>query len=184
MKIISGNLKGRNIKGFKLSNTRPTMDRVKESIFSIIGNNIEESICLDLFSGSGNLGIEAISRKSKLVYFVDNNIRAIKIIKENLNNFNITNGIVIKEDYKKALLYFKKKNITFDIIFLDPPYNLDLLDSILEDINNLNLLNDNGIIICEYNKTILKENYNNIILKTTKKYGDTKVNIYQKLAMK
>jgi 16S rRNA (guanine(966)-N(2))-methyltransferase RsmD len=70
MKVISGNLKGRYIKGFKLSNTRPTMDRAKESIFSIIQDYIEGSICLDLFAGSGSLGIEAISRGSKLVYFI------------------------------------------------------------------------------------------------------------------
>lgn len=180
MKIISGSLKGRTVKGHNIKGTRPTMDRVKESIFSIIQNNIKDSICLDLFAGSGNLGIEAISRGSKNVYFNDFDSEAIKTIKENLKAFNIE-GNIIKNDYKKTLFYLSKEKIKFDIIFLDPPYALNVIDDILNIIDSNDLLNTNGLIICEYDKATLKEEYNDIKLKTTRKYGDTKVSIYQRL---
>ena len=81
MKVISGTLKGRNIKGYNIDGTRPTMDRVKESLFGMIQDNIKESTVLDLFSGSGNLGIEAISNGAKFCYFIDNNKEAIQTIK-------------------------------------------------------------------------------------------------------
>ena len=89
MRVISGVLKGRNVKGYDIDGTRPTMDRVKESMFATIQNNLKDSVCLDLFCGSGNLGIEAISNGSKLCYFVDNNIKAIKVVEENLKTLNI-----------------------------------------------------------------------------------------------
>ena len=85
MRIISGIYKGKIIKGHNIEGTRPTMDRVKESLFSMIQLKIKNSVCLDLFAGSGNLGIECISNGSRITYFVDNNIQAIKTLKENLN---------------------------------------------------------------------------------------------------
>ena len=84
MRVISGSLRGREIKGYTIDGTRPTMDRVKESMFAIIQDYIKDSICLDLFSGTGNLGIEAISNGAKKVYFNDKNKVATKIIKENI----------------------------------------------------------------------------------------------------
>ena len=89
MKVISGILKGRNITGYEIVGTRPTMDRVKESIFSMIQDNVKESMVLDLFAGSGNYGIEAISNYAKFVYFNDYNKECIKVIRKNLDNFNV-----------------------------------------------------------------------------------------------
>ena len=89
MRIISGKLKGRIINNYDINGTRPTMDRVKESIFSSIQNYVKDSIFLDLFAGTGNIGIEALSNGSKKVYFIDNNIKAIKAIKDNVKNFEI-----------------------------------------------------------------------------------------------
>ena len=85
MKVISGKYKGRNIKGYDINGTRPTMDRVKESLFAMIQDYLEDSIVLDLFSGSGNLGIEALSNNAKESYLVDNNRKAVKIINQNIN---------------------------------------------------------------------------------------------------
>ena len=117
MKIISGSLKGRNIKGYDIEGTRPTMDRVKESLFGMIQNNIKNSVCLDLFCGSGNLGIEAISNGSAFCYFIDNNPKIISIVNENINNFNIKDkSKVLNFDYKKSIKYFSEKNIKFDVI--------------------------------------------------------------------
>ena len=95
MRVISGALKGRNIEGYNIDGTRPTMDRVKESVFGTIQNYVPNSIVLDLFAGSGNLGIEAISNGASKCYFVDNNIEAIKVIKKNINTFNIKDKSII-----------------------------------------------------------------------------------------
>ena len=132
MRIISGKYKGKNIVGYDIDGTRPTQDRVKESLFGIIQNNIVDSKVLDLFAGSGNLGIEALSNGADKCYFVDKNKKCCEIINQNLNN--IENGFVLNKDYKEALSYFKDNNIKFNIIFLDTPYNLDCLDDCLNKI--------------------------------------------------
>lgn len=181
MKIISGIYKGRNLSGFDIDGTRPTMDRVKESLFAMIQDNIKESIVLDLFSGSGNLGIEALSEGAKEAYLVDKNIKACKITKENITKIGIKNANILNVDYKKALMYFKDNNIKFDVIFLDPPYNTDLIDKSINLISNYNLLNDQGKIICESNvldKIIYNNNYQKI---KEKKYGDKWVVILEKI---
>lgn len=180
MRVISGNLKGRNIKGFTLEGTRPTMDRVKESIFASIQNLVFNSICLDLFAGSASLGIEAISNGADKVYFIDNNKLAIKTIEENISNFNISkNSTILKLDYNEALNYFYKNNITFDLIFIDPPYNMHIINDILDKISKYKLLKENGIIICEVDNEYLEENIGDLTLYKTKKYGSTYVYFYK-----
>ena len=179
MRVISGFLKGRNIKGFDIDGTRPTMDRVKESIFSTIQNYIDDAVVLDLFSGSGNLGIEAISNGCKTCYFVDNNKVAINTINSNINEFKIDNAVVINSDFKDALNSFKDKNIKFDLIFLDPPYKFNYIDNIVEFVLNNELINDNGLIICEYENEINKE-YEKLSIFKEKKYGSKKVVIFKK----
>ena len=179
MKVISGKLKGRVIKGFDISGTRPTMDRVKESIFGMIQNYVNSSTALDLFSGSGNYGIECISNGASLVYFNDKNKKCIDVIKSNLENFNILeNSILTNMDYREALSYYKNRNIKFDLIFLDPPYKEKIINDILFNIENNNLLNKNGLVICEL---IKKEDYisDKLILFKERKYGDKIVLIYK-----
>lgn len=181
MKVISGSLKGRNINGFDIVGTRPTMDRVKESIFGIIQNYVKESVVLDLFSGSGNYGIEAISNGAKKVFFNDYNKKCVKVIKSNLDNFNILKqSIITNLDYKKALDFYYKEGISFDLIFLDPPYKEHIIDDILIYISNNNLLNDKGIIICELTTNDLDNSYGNLFLIKERKYGEKQVFIYQK----
>ena len=150
MRVISGKYKGKNLIGFDIDGTRPTMDRVKESMFAMIQNDIKDSIVLDLFAGSGALGIEALSMGASSCFFVDNNQIAINTIKNNLNKIRENTNKVLKMDYQKALNYFKENNIKFDLILLDPPYKNDYLNKIIELICEYNLLNDNGIIVCEY----------------------------------
>ena len=98
MKIISGLYKGRTLKGYNLDGTRPTMDRVKESLFAMIQNNISNSLILDLFSGSGNLGIEALSNGASYAYLVDKNPKAVKTINDNIKDLNIFNAKVLNSD--------------------------------------------------------------------------------------
>ena len=108
MRIISGTLKGREVKGFNLDGTRPTMDRVKESLFAMIQNKVRDSIVLDLFAGSGNLGIEAISNGSKQCYFNDINKECVKVINENIKKFKIEdNSILINKSWEDTLKYLE-----------------------------------------------------------------------------
>lgn len=173
MKVISGFLKGRVIEGFDIDGTRPTMDRVKESVFAMIQNYISDSIVLDLFAGSGNLGIEAISNGAKEVYFNDLNNIATKTIKKNINNFDIHNAIVYNYNYGIALKKLKECT-KFDIIFLDPPYKMDVVNKIIKFIADNDLLNYNGIIVCEVSIDYQIDNYLFNTFKE-KKYGDKKV---------
>ena len=180
MKVISGLLKGRNIEGYNIDGTRPTMDRVKESLFAMIQNNIKDSIVLDLFAGSGGLGIEAISNGAKLCYFIDHNNEVIKTLNKNVNNLNIkANSKIILSDWKKFLNESHKNNLKFDLIFVDPPYDYDVYEKILDKVSTLNLLNKDGLIILEHQNLKLKETYNNLILYKSKKYGTKSVNIYK-----
>lgn len=161
-----------------IDGTRPTMDRVKESVFAMIQDYIKDSIFLDLYSGSGNIGIEAISNGSKKAYLVDNNMVAIKTIKENINMIKIDNACVIKEDAIVCLNNFINTGIKFDIIFLDPPYHTNELDKSLTIINdNLCLLSESSIIVCETEIKIDYQKYDNLMIYKTRKYGSKEVTI-------
>lgn len=161
-----------------IDGTRPTMDRVKESVFAMIQDYIKDSIFLDLYSGTGNIGIEAISNGSKKAYLVDNNMIAIKTIKENINMLKIDNIDVIKEDAVNQLNTFISMGIKFDIIFLDPPYHTNELDKSLTIINdNLCLLSERAIIVCETEIKIDYQKYDNLMIYKTRKYGSKEVTI-------
>lgn len=179
MKIISGKYKGRNLDGHNLDGTRPTMERVKESLFAIIQNHLDNAIVLDLFSGSGNLGIEALSEGASFAYLVDFNKKAAITIKNNLNNIGIKDAEVINLDYKKALNYLKDKKM--DLIFLDPPYKTDFIEQSIKLIDEYNMLNEDGLIICEndsLDKIVYPENYEVV---KDRKYGDKWVVILKKI---
>ena len=181
MKIISGTLKGRVIKGFDIDGTRPTMDRVKESIFASIQNYIFGSCVLDLFAGTGNLGIEAISNGASYCYFVDSNIKCIKNIQNTLKEFQIDmNTKVLNLDYRRALKLFRKDNIKFDIIFIDPPYDCKNINDVVSIINEYNLLNAGGILVLEFRYDSLDIDNNIFVLKKSKRYGDKYAYIYVK----
>ena len=177
MRFISGKYKGRKIEGFDIVGTRPTMDRVKESLFAMINSYLKESTILDLFAGTGSLGLEAISNGAKEAYFVDKNIISTKTIKKTVENTKIEEKInILNIDYKNALEKFKKENIKFDIIFLDPPYNDNLINDCLNKIKEYDLLNENGIIVCEYEKEKLIDIYP---IYKEKKYGSKYIKIYK-----
>ena len=172
MKVVAGLYKGRNIEGYNIEGTRPTQDRVKENLFNIINESIKGKVVLDLFSGSGNLAIESLSRGAKFAYLVDNNIKSINTIKKNINNIGITNCKIINSNYKEALNYLIDNNIKIDIIFLDPPYKTNYIEESINIIVNNDLLNDKGIIICEsdsIDKIVYPEELECI---KDKKYGD------------
>lgn len=156
MRIISGTARGTKLKTLDGQDTRPTLDRVKESLFSIIQNEIYEANVLDLFSGSGALAIESVSRGASFAYSCDNSRKAIEIIKQNVKKTNLEDKIeIINKDYKKALEELKNKK--FDIIFLDPPYKTNFGEKAIEIIIQNNMLSNHGIIVFETDKP--KEEY-------------------------
>ena len=175
MRVISGKYKGKKLDGFDIEGTRPTMDRVKESIFGSIQNYVKEAVCLDLFAGSGSLGIEAISNGANSCHFVDNGFVAFKTLEKNVMSIE-EEKYLYKMDYKEALQLFKNKGIRFDIIFLDPPYALGLINDALKKIKEYNLLKEDGIIICEYEQEKIVTDFTCI---KDKKYGSTYVSIYK-----
>ena len=177
MKVISGSLKGRNIKGFEIDGTRPTMDRVKESLFAMIQDYVYGSVVLDLFAGSGNLGIEAISNGASRVYFNDINKIAVNTINTNLKEFNIEDkAIVMRLDYKLAIDSINEK---LDIIFLDPPYKDFVINEIIKKVIDKKLLNDSGIIVCEVAKNYL-DSFDELDIIKKRKYGDKEIVIFKK----
>ena len=180
MKVISGMLRGRKIEGYDIDGTRPTMDRVKESLFGMIQDNIYDSMVLDLFAGSGQLGIEAISNGAKMCYFIDNNKKVINILSRNINNLGILNNAkIMLSDWKRAINNFKDKGIKFDLIFVDPPYDYDVYEKILKKINELNLLNDEGLIILEHHNLKLNDEYGYLIKYKERNYGNKDITIYK-----
>lgn len=178
MRIISGKYKGRKLDGFDILGTRPTMDRVKESLFAMIQLELKDSTCLDLFAGSGALGMEALSNGAKCCYFVDNNSKVIDILNKNIMNMSIDQEYrLIKKDFLHALGDFK--DLKFDLIFLDPPYEQNLINKAIEVILKHDLLNMSGLIICEYEKEVIN-NHNLEIIKD-KKYGSKYIKILKKV---
>lgn len=149
MRVISGTAKGIRLDSLEGNNTRPTLDRVKEALFNILQNDIREANVLDLFSGSGALAIEALSRGAKSCTLCDKSNEAIKIIKKNLEKTKLQeNAIIVKNDYMKTLQSLKQKD-KFDIIFIDPPYAADIATNAINVIMELDLLSENGIIVLE-----------------------------------
>ena len=171
MRIISGKYRGKKLKEFNLDTTKPTLDRVKESIFNLIQFDVQDACVLDLFAGTGALGIEAISRGAKLTNLIDCNLQAIKIIQQNLEGI-VGDYNVFNMDYEKYLLSTRQK---FDIVFLDPPYKTDLGINALNIIEQRNLLNKNAIIIFETSSdTEFNLDLKNFDI-TKKKYGSVVV---------
>ena len=148
MRIISGSARGTKLFTLEGIETRPTLDRVKESIFNIIQNRIYESNVLDLFSGSGAIGLEFASRGAKKVILNDSSRKSIEIIQKNIEKTHLVEKVKLYNlDFKEVL--FKEKDNKFDIIYLDPPYKTDYIKDAIELIKKFKILNDNGIIIAE-----------------------------------
>lgn len=171
MRIISGKYKAKKLHTLKSNDTRPTSDKVRESVFSMLGN-IEGSV-LDLFGGTGGLTVEALSRGADSAMVIDGAGDAIKIIKENTKDLDEPIE-VFRNDYKRALKAMGKREKSFDLIFLDPPYNKKLVDKSLELIDEYNILHNDGRIVVETSKN---ETFNHDSFEIVKEavYGTIKV---------
>lgn len=176
MRVISGSFRGLKLKSPDGLDIRPTTDRIKESLFNIIAPYLYDCIFLDLFSGSGAIGIEALSRGAKEVVFVDLDKNSINLINHNIALTKIKDKTkVYNTDALNSINSLKINNKKFDIIFLDPPYNKEFLKPILKEIENTHILKDDGFIICEQHidepDIILEELY----VYKIKRYKTTKI---------
>ena len=191
MRIISGKAKGRKIlsplnegrdtKVGDVHATRPTLDRVKEAMFSIISHKLEEARTLDLFAGTGSLGLESISRGAKNCIFVDYFRETYDLLIENIKNLNFSEqSSTLFMDYRMALNKFKKEEKDFDLILKDPPYLNEMIPYALEFIEANDLLDKNGVIVTKTDiREEITEEVNSLKLVLSRKYGNTVINFYQ-----
>lgn len=153
MRIIAGKYKGKVLKEFDLGTTRPTADMVREALFDKIGIDIAGKTFLDLFAGTGAVGLEAASRNASFCTFVDAEKKSTEIIKKNIELLNAQNIEVLCMDFAKALEYFASHGKRFDYIFLDPPYKTDFAERAIDIIRQLQLLSPDGLLIWEHDKS-------------------------------
>ena len=179
MRVITGKARGVQLKTPEGQLTRPTADRVKEALFSIINFDIPSAYVLDLFAGTGQLGIEALSRGAKSAVFVDMREDSCKIVRENLRRTKLENeGKVIRSDYSD---YIKRCREKYDIILLDPPYAEVFLENSLKLIAEIDILQSSGIIVTErpLGKELLFE-HEGYTRSRDYKYGNTLLTLYRK----
>lgn len=177
MRVITGSARGRKLKAPEGYDVRPTSDGVKEAIFSAIQFEIEGRTVLDLFAGSGQLGIEAISRGAKKAVFVDSSQTSIKLIKENIEYVGFEKQSEVINMPNTAFLRTTKE--TFDIALLDPPYDRKLIQKSLPALTGI--MSDEGVIVCEHEiECRLPEEVNGFVIVKSKKHGKTGLTIYRK----
>ena len=189
MRIIAGKYKGKKLNSPKTDKTRPTLDRVKEALFSILIPYIDDANVLDLFSGTGNLGLESISRGAKFAWMNDKEKLGVCTI---ISNTKLTKAEkyvkITNKDYVKCLNQIIKEDIKFDIIFLDPPYDSKMGINSLKIIsdNKNKILNEDGIIVYETDKSFMSkideqkelENFDNLQCFDTRNYGNVILKLY------
>lgn len=185
MRVIGGAAKGRRLLAPKGQAVRPTADRVKESLFNILPRDFSGMKILDLFAGTGNLSIEALSRGADHAVLVDSSERSVAVIKENLRRLSFaTKTEVWVAPAARSLRALARRKESFDIIFLDPPYDQGLAKRSLAIIAQCNLLDDSGTIVVEHSaREALQRRYDSLELHDERRYGDTLLSFYKHQAL-
>ncbi|WP_256761472.1 16S rRNA (guanine(966)-N(2))-methyltransferase RsmD [Cohnella sp. WQ 127256] len=181
LRVISGQAKGHPLKAVPGNNTRPTTDKVKESLFSIIGPYFDEERVLDLFAGTGGLGIEALSRGAASAVFIDSSSQSIEVIKQNLSATRLAERAeVFRNDARRALNQLARVGKPFDLIFVDPPYVMKDCDTLLLDLAEKGLVAENAVVVVEHHPDVV---YENIIGHYERyryaKYGEIALSVYR-----
>ncbi|WP_259391540.1 16S rRNA (guanine(966)-N(2))-methyltransferase RsmD [Paenibacillus sp. 1011MAR3C5] len=181
MRIIAGAAKGRALKAVPGMNTRPTTDKVKEAIFSMIGPYFDGGIALDLFAGTGGLGLEAWSRGAEKVIFVDKEKISVDIIRHNVRTAGAENASEIyRNDADRALKALAKRDISFTLVFLDPPYRMTEMNEMMGELAAKGMLAPDATIIIEHDASAMySDDIPGFHQIRTAKYGDTAVTIYR-----
>lgn len=187
MRVISGRLKGRKIKFPE--NIRPTQNKVRKAIFDCLGDSVKDSAFLELFAGSGAVGIEAFSHGAKSVAFIDSDLNCLKLIESNLTSLGIghrqgvegANCRIYRKDSLEAPYFLQRQGLKFDIIFLDPPYQAGLAKKSLLALISYDILQPLGIVVIEHSKKEeLPQAEGSLILFKQKRYGDKTLSFYKR----
>ena len=188
MRIVAGKFKGRRLKTLKRSEVRPTADRVKESLFRILGEQVVDADFLDLCAGTGSIGLEALSQGAKSTTFVDSNYHCIRVIESNLEMCGFDRkhpqARLIHLDARKALARLGKRKAKFDLIYFDPPYTSKIYESCVKQIAEADLLSSTGVLVIEHGK-IQEPDWteslmlDELILSRQERYGDTMLSFYR-----
>jgi len=182
LRIIGGIARGVPIKAPDTKSTRPTLDRTKESVFNILMPYLADTMVLDLFAGSGSLGIEALSRGAKSAVFVDKSKICRDIILYNLEKTRFTKQAeVLAMDIENAIKYLSVRNEKFDIIFMDPPYNMNFVNKTIQNINDFDIMSEEGILACEHHEDETPPvKVGNLVRTRIKHYRETLFSFYEK----
>lgn len=182
MRIVAGEYGGRHLKSLSGPNTRPTSDKIKGSIFNMIGPYFDGGVVLDLYAGSGSLAIEAVSRGCDRGICVDKNYQALKVIQENISITKEPQKFkTIKADADHALTQLANQEVVFDYVFLDPPYAEEKIISQIQQMIRLDLLKSGSLIICETDSKVgLPAELPGVTFMKRKNYGTTEVVIYER----
>ncbi len=189
MRVIAGQAKGIKLTSIKGSQVRPTLDQVKETLFNILGHDLSGEYFLDLFGGSGAIGIEALSRGAEKVVWVENNRQAHDLIHANLKKCRFKNNDesksscfdweLLKMGALQALPILEKKSFKFDVIYIDPPFADNLYEKCLIDLSKSQLLKEEAFVVVEHhNKNVLQEIYGKLLLNDQRQSGETSLSFY------
>ncbi len=180
MRIIAGKYRRLKLKTLPGDNTRPTLDRIRESFFSRIGPSFENQVVLDLFAGSGSIGFEALSREAKYVVFNDNNYRVVQLLKENAKFLKVdaTQYKILKMEALKAIKYCQSQNLSFDWVYFDPPYHLLEVAELFHQL--LSVLKTGALVYYEMDSKIDQEIFFGYTIKDIYEYPRTNIVVYEK----
>lgn len=181
MRITGGKAGGLRLSSFPPKIIRPTRDIVREAVFNSIGENIIGTSFLDLFAGTGGVGIEALSRGAEKAVFIEKNRQALSVIKKNLEITGFQgNAVIISDNYERALNKLNREKSAFDIIYSDPPYTSDYHDKCLLEAGKGTLLSEDGLLVLEtFKKNSFPENIGQLQLTREKLYGETRILYYK-----
>ncbi|MGG1214828.1 16S rRNA (guanine(966)-N(2))-methyltransferase RsmD [Micromonospora provocatoris] len=181
MRVVAGERKGMPLKAVAGSTTRPTTDKVKESIFNIIGPFFDGGTALDLFAGSGGLGIESLSRGAEHAIFIEKDAKAYQVLQENIKKCRYENcSELFRIDAKRAVKALLKRDILFNLVFLDPPYHHKEYYDLVQVLVDHDKVQPNGIILCEHAKEVeLPTSFGAFLLQRQETYGGTIISVYR-----
>ncbi|WP_422657346.1 16S rRNA (guanine(966)-N(2))-methyltransferase RsmD [Paenibacillus sp. EC2-1] len=181
MRVVAGSAKGRPLKSVPGMGTRPTTDKVKEAIFSMIGPYFDGGDALDLFAGTGGLGIEALSRGMERAVFIDMESKSIETVKANLKSTGFeSNAEIYRNEAGRAIKALEKRKYIFDLVFLDPPYRMKNGDALMTEMATRGLLSAGALLVLEYESNYTyPEEISGFLHLRTAKYGETAVSIFE-----
>jgi 16S rRNA (guanine966-N2)-methyltransferase len=181
MRVIGGNAKGRRLKVPKGRNLRPTASRVKEALFNILPHDLSGLKALDLFAGTGNMTIEALSRGAPSAVLVDASVEACRVIRDNLSRVGQADRCrVLTIGAGRALRHLEQQHESFDLIFIDPPYGQRLVERTLTIIAQMSILRATGVIVAEHSvRDPVGERYGDLVLHDRRRYGDTMLSFFR-----